>query len=236
MEEIMKPLGLAEETKEPVNESIKKEDVIAIPMKIEIPKDVINLECGPESEEEKIRTKDFLEWKLQYPKEYYRNYIADFEKILFSYHPESENNVKKYSIRTLGFIIISGIIAYLLNMLFELWGVSIFITCVIMACPAVRLFSQFQNYRGEIIFTDKKILYLTHTIIYFTAYSNIKQANKFHDKSAHELKRLEIKFKNSVINAINGTTSGIQIQRLPLNSPIYAILSKYGVPIYRGGH
>ncbi len=229
IESIMKTVDLTniEVIKKPLK---NQED---LPEKIEIPEGVINLDCGPESEADKIRTKDLLEWSLIYPKDFYRFYINDDEKILFAYHPPSNIKIGTFVKRIVVLVTLFFIFIYSFYLLSDEIFSALFLTIFLFLCPIFKLFTGIDTYKREIIFTDKKILNLSYVNLYFTTYNNIEKASKYHRKSNDILKKLVISLKANAISSKNRNIDSIKIKKLPLNSPIFAILSKKGVSLHR---
>ena len=229
MESIMKTVNLTN------IELIKKplKNLEDLPEKIEIPEGVINLDCGPESEADKIRTKDLLDWSLIYPKDFYRFYINDDEKILFAYHPSNNIKIGTFVKRIVVLVTLIFISIYSFYLLFDEIVSGLILTIFLFFCPIIKIFSGIDTYKREIIFTDKKILDLSYMNLYFTTYNNIEKASKYHKKSNEILKKLVISLKTNAISSGNTNINSIKIKKLPLNSPIFAILSKKGISLYR---
>ncbi|QEE18050.1 hypothetical protein DSAG12_03888 [Promethearchaeum syntrophicum] len=229
IESIMKTVNLTDidEIKKPLK---KLED---LPEIIEIPEGVINPDCGSESEGDKIRTRDLLEWSLIYPKEFYQFYINDDEKILFAYHPSSNIKIGTFVKRIVVLVTLFFISTYSVYLLSDEIVSALFLTTILFLCPIFKIFTGIDTYKREIIFTDKKILNLSYMNLYFTTYTNIEKASKYHQKSDKILKKLVLSLKTNATSTTNINIHSINIKKLPLNSPIFAILSKKGVSLYR---
>ncbi|MHA1756366.1 MAG: hypothetical protein ACTSVV_06320 [Promethearchaeota archaeon] len=237
----MRPYMKTVEVKENRLEINLPEEIKDAPPKIEIPDELIKAECGPDSEADKVWTKDLINWGLLYPLEFYKLYIPSGDKILYAYH-----HSKEYMLRRASYLILLIIFEFLLiyipykaDIKGAITKIMITMLCALIFTISFLILFFFiehiilEDYKFELIFTERGIYKISYFNFYFTDYKNIEKGLKQFGRSQQELRKLKLVFKYHVKNSSNMYESELSIKKIQLNNPIFAILTQKGITFER---